>query len=96
MSQLTPNSKVALTVGSAITVGGFLLWLGWTAAQLAGDVRSELQGIRAELRAGWTSRDMRDYSSELERLNAAVSRTDGRSGIMVPDARGIQVRNREN
>jgi hypothetical protein len=96
MTQLTPNTKVALTLGGSLAAAGSLLWTGWTAAQLAGEVRTELKAIRAELRAGWTSRDMRDYSVDLERLNTTVARTDGRTGLHVPDARGIQARNREN
>ncbi len=96
MSHLTPNSKLTLALGSAAAVAGSLILAGWTAASLLGDIRTELAAIRFELRSGWSSRDMHDFSTDLERLNTSVSRTDGKVGLIVPDARRIQRTNREN
>lgn len=93
-SQLSPNSRFALTLGGAVAAAGSLLYAGWFANGLLRDIKDELAGIRTELRDvsqdRWTGRDMRDYSTELKDLNSAVARGNGQTGIVVPDVRRIQ------
>jgi hypothetical protein len=93
VSQLSPNSRFALTLGGAVAVAGSLLYAGWFANGLLRDIKDELGALRRDMRAvssdRWTGRDMRDYSAELKDLNTAVSRTDGKVGLLVPDVRHI-------
>jgi len=101
MSQITPNSKVVLTLTGILTVGGALLYAGWFANGLLHDIKDELSNIRADIKAvssdRWTGRDMRDWGVETERLNARVVRGDTETGLILPDVERIQRRNhREN
>ena len=98
MTQLTPNSRVALTVGSAVGVCGALLYAGWFSANMLRDIKDEVSGLRSDIKAAssdrWTGRDMRDWGTEAERLNTAVTRSEGKLGLILPDARNIQRANR--
>lgn len=87
---LTPNSRLALRLGTAVTIAGAFLFAGWSSANILRDIRDELAGLRKDVRAvsiqQWTVRDMRDYGNETEKLN---------TGITMPDARRIH-RNNQN
>jgi hypothetical protein len=100
VTQLSPNSRFALTLGGAVSLAGMLLYAGWFANGLLRDIKDELSALRSDVKSAaadrWTGRDMRDYTLELERLNTSVARTDSRTGLNVPDVRRIQRSNREN
>ncbi len=99
MSQITSNSKYAITLGSAVAVCGALLYGGWCAANMLRDIKDEVSGLRSDIRSAatdrWTGRDMRDFADETKENNAAIQRGDGRSGLILPDPRRIMKANRE-
>lgn len=94
MTNLSQNSKFSVTLGAIIAVAGSLLYAGWFASGLLRDIKDEVVAARAEVKAAaadrWTGRDMRDYAAESKDLNNQVQRTDGKSGLYVPDVRRIQ------
>lgn len=94
---ITKNSKVALTIGTALTLCGSLLYAGWVANDLLRDIKDEIKSLRADVRTvsvdRWTGRDMRDYSAELKDLNTSIARAAGQAGLLVPDVRQIQKNN---
>ncbi len=89
MSQLT-----SIALGGAVTVAGALLYAGWFANGLLRDIKDELGALRSDVKAAsadrWTGRDMRDYTADLDKLNAGVARIDSKTGLIVPDVRRIQ------
>lgn len=98
MSNLTPNSRFALTIGGAVAVAGSLLYAGWFANGLLRDIKDEIGALRSDIRMvaqdRWTERDMRDYSTELKDINAGVTRAAGQTGLLVPDVHRIRRSNR--
>ncbi len=94
MSQITPNSKVALTLGGITAVSGALLYAGWFGANMLRDIKDEVAGLRADIRSAstdrWTGRDMRDFASDARELNTAIQRSDGKTGLILPDVLRIQ------
>lgn len=90
IQQLTPNSRFALSIASAMAVSGSLLYAGWFTNGMLRDIRDDIGALRSELRIAasdrWTGRDMRDYTAELIQLNS--------SAIKVPDVIKIQQDNR--
>lgn len=98
MAELTPNSRFALTVGSAAAVCGGLLYAGWFGANMLRDIKDDVAALRSDIRAAstdrWTGRDMRDFSAEAIDLNRNLQRHAGDTGLRLPDVRQIQQANR--
>jgi hypothetical protein len=70
---ITPNSKVALTLGTAVIFAGSLIGFTWRVANTLSDIRQELSAMRRDVsdarRDQWTIRDQERWAFELERTN---------------------------
>lgn len=86
MPPITQNSKVALTIGTIITCAFFLVGATWQVANTLSDIRTDLSGIRAEMRKQWTVGAQEQWAVRLERQNRAIN-------LVVPSARDIEGQN---
>jgi hypothetical protein len=84
---LTPSSRLSLSIAGAITIAGALIGTGWRAANAVNELRSEVVELRRDLRSfaadRWTFGDMERWAYRLERDNRERP-------IAVPDVRIIR------
>lgn len=77
MSQLTANSRLSLNLTVVVICVGALVGTGWRAANLLRDIKDEIGGLRAEVKAvsadRWTLQDQERWAARLERLNRSAN-----------------------
>lgn len=64
--------------------------------RISGQLHAMESAVRDAARDRWTLTDQNDFANQLAVLNGAVTRTDGKAGILIPDPRGIRVRTLES
>lgn len=67
---LTPDTDFTLTIGAALAALGMVAAAVWRAANFIRDLRDEIKGLRADVRAAWTREEHERWAFRLERDNA--------------------------
>lgn len=84
---ISPKTQLTLTISGTVTLAGVLIGIGWHAANIMSEIKTEIAEIRREMRSSnhdrWTTGDMERWSYSLERSNRERS-------LIVPDVRGIK------
>lgn len=83
------NERTWIPLGAAGVIVAFIVGATW---KISDELHKIQETVRDVSSYRWTMLDQRDYVEQMRQLNAAVSRSDGKSGLLIPDPMEIRRR----
>lgn len=85
----TLNERTWIPLGAAGVIVVFIVGATW---KISDELHKMQETVREVTSYRWTVIDQRDYADQMRQLNSTVQRTDGKSGLLVPDP--VEIRRR--
>lgn len=83
------TDKTWIPLGATLAIVGAITTATWV---LSGRLHQVETALRDAGRDRWTLTDQRDYANQMAAHNQAVARSDGKTGLLIPDP--VEIRER--